>query len=189
MPYVKKAEHERLLEIERKYAEGHAVHDPFADLKVAIDENARQVSAGEVGQVMLHDVCIRFNARKDAFVMETGERIRVQPFELTDSTYKVVDRAMLDRILHETKVDQVEWRAEEEDCEDIARRFVQRCSDLGLNSVGRIFSMSGQHAFCIAIVTVDDGLEVVFLEPQADRIVDPLAGGKYDLGNCFMVIS
>lgn len=188
MPFVKIAELRKLQAIEAEYNKGVGARD-FSELKQAIKDNAQKVDSGAIGQAILHQVCIPYDCRKDAFVMETGATIRVQPFELTDSTYKVVDREMLARILRETEVDAVKWRAEEEDCEDIARRFVQRCVDLGINSVGRVLSVKGKHAFCVAIIADGHDLEVVFLEPQTDEIVNPKPNSKYDLTNAFMVIA
>lgn len=162
--------------------------DPFVDLKAAIAEDVKVVDAGMVGQAILEQVCIPYDCREEVFIMETGETQRAQPFRTTDAEYTIASKAMLIRILRETKVDAIPWQSEIYDCEKIARKFVTRCADLGINSVGRVISWSGEHAFCLAIVQKGDGVEAVFLEPQNDKIVTVLEG-NYDLSNALIVIS
>lgn len=198
MPYVKKAENDRRLkriaELEQRLkdlgedTESQDDDDQFDILEQDIENEAKTFKAHYVSKLILDEICIKMNCREEAFVMENGTRIRVQPFRLTDSEYKVVTRDMLDRIIRETKVDEIQYEAEEYDCEDIARKFVTRCSDLGINSVGRVFSWSGGHSFCIAIIHDGDDLEIVFIEPQTDEIF--MAGkGKYSLENALIIIS
>lgn len=162
--------------------------DPFADLKAAIAEDVREVDANTVANALLNRICIPHNCREDVFIMEEGRSVRGQPFRLTDRHYKVVSRDMLARILDETKVDALEYEAQAFDCEDFARRLVSRAVSLGINSVGRVMSWSGEHAFNIAIVQRGDGVEVVFIESQTDQIVTVLEG-NYDLSNALIVIS
>lgn len=161
---------------------------PFADLKAAIAKDVREVDANTIANALLNTICIPHNCREDVFIMEEGRSVRGQPFRFTDSTYKVMSRQMLQRVLQETQIDAVEWQQNSYDCEDIARKFVTRCVDLGINSVGRVMSWSGKHAFCVAIVQSGDGVDFVFLEPQTDQIVTRLEG-NYDLSNALIVIS
>ena len=192
MPYVKVAEWR---EIQAKLASMKDTPPPptfigedHAGLKSDIAQDAVEVHADVIAQGLLEDVCIAKNCRENAFVMEEGKSVRTQPFRLTDSSYKVVSREMLKRILEETQVDAIKWQAEGYDCEDIARKFVTRCADLGVNSVGRVMSWSGKHAFCIAVVQLGTDIEFVFIEPQTDQIIDA-GSGKYDLENALIVIS
>lgn len=159
-----------------------------SELMAAIAGDASEVDANTIANALLNKVCVPHNCREDAFVMEKGESVRVQPFRLTDSSYKVVSRSMLERILKETQIDAIVWQESDYDCEDIARKFVTRCVDLGINSVGRVMSWSGNHAFCVAVVKDGNGVDFVFLEPQTDQIVDVLEG-KYDLNNALIIIS
>ena len=147
-----------------------------------------EVEANTIANTLLNEICIKQNCRENVFIMEEGKGINAQPFRLTDSIYRVVSRQMLNSILEETKVDVIQWQSESYDCEDIARKFVTRCADLGINSIGRVMSWSGQHAFCIAIVQKGDGVEPVFIEPQTDQIITKMEG-KYDLKNALIIIS
>lgn len=175
-----KAEVERL----RDAAPQPSTVPDFSELKAAIQDDVEIVSADDIGQLLLNEVCIRLNCRENTFIMEEGRSIKAQPFRLTDSRYKLVSSAMLKRILAETQIDAIQWQQGDYDCEDIARKFVTRCVDLGINSVGRVMSWSGKHAFCIAITQED----VVFLEPQTDEIVREMTG-QYDLSNALIVIA
>lgn len=160
----------------------------FSDLIEAISGDVKEVGANDVANMLLNDVCIKHNCREDVFIMEKGDNVRGQPFRLTDSTYKVVGDDMFDRILRETQVDAIQWQSNDYDCEDIARKFVTRCVDLGINSVGRVMSWSGGHAFCVAIIQDGKGVKPVFVEPQTDQIIESLTG-KYSLDNALIVIA
>ena len=162
--------------------------DNFAGLKEAIAQDAKEFDANTIAQALMNDVCFPLNCREEAFIMEEGRAVRAQPFRFTDGTYKVVSQEMLDQILKETQVDAIEWQSESYDCEDIARKFVTRCVDLGVNSIGRVMSWSGSHAFCIAVIRDGDAIKFVFIEPQTDQYVEAGAG-KYSLENALIVIS
>lgn len=173
---------------------GNAAAAPPAheDLKAAIQADLKGYDANVIGQALLHQVIAprenRKQCRENVMVVESGETVSVQPFRFTDASYKVVSRDMLDRILKETKVDAIEWQSEAYDCEDIARKFVTRCCDLGINSVGRVMAWSGGHAFCIAIVQDGASVDFVFIEPQTDAIVTDFTG-MYDISDALIVIA
>ena len=192
MPYIKasewKATQDKIAELEKQATQGNVVHDPFAGLRQAIDDDSEDVSSGEIANALLEQVCVGMDCRESAFIMEKGESVRTQPFRLTDGTYKVVTRETIERLVKETKVDEIEWTAEEYDCDDIARKFVTRCVDLGLNSVGRVMSWSGKHAFNIAVIREGNGIEFVFIEPQTDEFIEP-GEGAYSLENALIIIS
>lgn len=166
--------------------------DPHEVLKVAIQSDVKAYDANTIAQALLHEVIApkdnRKQCRENVMVIENGETIPVQPFRLTDATYKVVSRQMLGRILEETAVDAIEWQAEGYDCEDIARKFVTRCCDLGINSVGRVMAWSGGHAFCVAVVQDGASVDFVFIEPQTDKIVEKFEG-MYDISDALIIIS
>lgn len=190
MPYIKSSDWHDIQERLRKVSESGntQLKETFTGLKRAIERDVKAFSQNEIANAMLNELCIKFGCRESAYVMEEGRSINVQPFRLTDGTYKVVSRNMLQRILRETKVDAIEWQSDSYDCEDIARKFATRCADLGINSVGRVMSWSGRHAFCIAVVQSGDGVAFEFIEPQTDEFIEVLEG-KYDLSNALIVIS
>ncbi|MDE0016084.1 MAG: hypothetical protein OXU51_07860 [Candidatus Poribacteria bacterium] len=174
--------------------------DAHAGLKADIQADMKVYDAGVVGQALLHKVCIRDGnrdfCRSEEMEIETGDIKRVQPFKLTDAKYTVLTRDMLNRVLSETEVDKIEWQAEAYDCEDIARKFATRCCDLGINSVGRVLSASGEHAFNIAIIQDGASVDVVFIEPQTDQFVEPVSfkpgteeHNNYNMYNASMIIS
>lgn len=166
--------------------------DSHGDLKMDIQADVKEYDANTIAQALLHEVIApkdnRNQCREKVMVIENGETIPVQPFRLTDSNYKVVSRDMLTRILEETAVDAIQWQAEGYDCEDIARKFVTRCCDLGINSVGRVMAWSGSHAFCVAIVQDGASVDFVFVEPQTDQIVEKFEG-MYDISDALIIIS
>lgn len=173
---------------------GNAAPAPQAheDLKAAIQADVKAYDANVVGQALLHQVIAprenRKQCRENVMVVESGETVSVQPFRFTDAVYKVVSRDMLKRIIDETKVDAIQWQSEDYDCEDIARKFVTRCCDLGINSVGRVMAWSGGHAFCVAIVQDGASVDFVFIEPQTDQIVTDFTG-MYDISDALIIIA
>ena len=193
MPYIKAKEwkqtQERLESLSKQAPVAEVVTlDPFSGLKQVIADDVKEVSAADMGNALLNQICIPYKCREDAFIMEEGKTVRVQPYRLTDSTYNVVSKAVIERLVSETKVDEIVWTAEEYDCDDIARKFVTRSVDLGLNSVGRVMSWSGGHAFCIAAVQDGDGVKFVFIEPQTDEFIEP-GDGAYSLENALIIIA
>ena len=180
-----KQENQRLKE---KQSNAPPTAPDFAELKAAIEADAITVDANTIANMLLNDVCIKHDCRENVFIMEKGESVKGQPFRLTDSAYQVVSREMMQRILKETRVDAIEYEAQDFDCEDFARHLVSRAVSLGVNSWGRVFGWSGHHAFNIAIVQKGDGVEAVFIEAQTDQIVN-VFDGKYNLSNALIVIS
>lgn len=167
------------------------VGEEFEEINNLIAQDAVEVGADVVAEALLNDVCVKHGCREKVFIMEKGDFVRAQPFRLTDSQYQVVSKQTIKQILDTTAVDKIDWEAEEYDCDDIARKLVTRCVDLGINSVGRVMSWSGKHAFCIAVVQGEDtetSIEFVFIEPQTDEIITSLEG-KYDLSNALIIIS
>lgn len=128
-------------------------------------------------------------ARFHAFNMETGEVVKVQPFVLTDAHFQIPTRQEFEDQL--AVLDPGVWVEESNDCEDIARKAVQSFHEAGIKSTGRVFSWSGGHAFCVAIVQDDNGIDALFFEPQTKRVLGPdkLGKGNYCLDNVLMIIS
>lgn len=173
----------------------------FAELKADIAQDIKTYDANTIGQALLHEVVApKHNknfCRNEVMVIETGEMVRVQPFELTDALYNVPTREMLNRAIKETEVELIQWQAEEMDCEKIARKFVTIFGDLGIDSVGRVLAKSGNHCFVIAAVQQGASVDFLFIEPQTDAIVEPVSfdpttadeQNKYNIYNALIVIS
>ena len=189
MPYVKARDYKQMQD-ELKRLRSQSDSPDFSGLKETIKNDTFKVGMNDVGRLLMQEVAIKLNCRHDAVVMEQpGKTVRVQPFMLTDSVYNVVSQSTLKRIMKETQGDRIKYQSEEYDCEDFARRFVQSCVDLGVNSVGRVLSASARHAFNIGIVHQNKKrLTVVFIEPQADTFVEAGKRG-YEMNDALMVIS
>lgn len=146
------------------------------------------ISAGDLANEILNQIVIPHNAREEVMVPETGERVKVQPFRLTDSEYKLPTKDELMAAIEKTKVDEMQYVAEAWDCEDFARRFVSKMHEEGIKTAGRITAWSGEHAFNIVAVQ-GDPVEFIFVEPQTDAIVAPYSEDKYNIENCLIIIS
>ena len=159
----------------------------FTELQAAVADDIKEYSQSVVNTAFYSEVCKKFNCW-ETVQLRDGEKGQSYPLRLPDAKYYVPSRDMLDRILKDTKVDEVEWVKDKEDCEDIARLFVQRCNDIGINSVGRVCAWSGGHAFCVAIVQDGTSVDFVFLEPQTDEIITDMKD-MYDITNALIIIS
>ena len=159
----------------------------FSELQAAVADDIKEYSQSVVNTAFYSEVCKKFNCW-ETVQLRDGEKGQSYPLRLPDAKYYVPSRDMLDRILKDTKVDEVEWVKDKEDCEDIARLFVQRCNDIGINSVGRVCAWSGGHAFCVAIVQDGTSVDFVFLEPQTDEIITDMKD-MYDITNALIIIS
>lgn len=163
--------------------------DTFTELRKAIESDVQVFNMRAVGRVMFQEVAIKHKSRLNAVVMEKpGVMQKVQPYSLTDITYKVVTKPTLARILKETQIDRKQYQADDWDCEDFARALVSQCNNLGINSVGRVGSNTSRHSFNIAIVREGKKLYVVFIEPQSDAFVEPNTG-DYFIDDAWMIIS
>ena len=164
--------------------------ETFKNLTVAIEEDVVEYSASDIATALISHPELS-EAREYVMHPETGRVEKMQAFRFTDGTYRVPTREMFQRIVDETKIDEIEWVAEKSDCEDISLRFNARCIELGLNSCGRVMSWSGGHCFIIAVVRDEEGLGFACLEPQTDKILssDELGEGSYSLENCLILIN
>ena len=159
----------------------------FAEFRAVVAHDMKEYTQETVNAAFYSEVCKKFNCF-ETVQLRNGTTGQSYPLRLPDAKYYVPSRDMLDRILRETKVDEVEWVKDKEDCEDIARLFVQRCNDIGINSVGRVMAWSGGHAFCVAIVQDGTSVDFVFLEPQTDEIITDMSD-MYDITNALIIIS
>ena len=175
-----KTENERL-------KSGVSTGTDYTDLKSAIAEDVKVYTVNEVIQALSPTDIIQ---KAYELVMErrTGEMREMQAIRLTDSKYWILTEQMFDRILKETKVDKIKYQKEKNDCEDIARKMVDICHDLGINSVGRAFSWGGGHSFDVVLVRNENGNIILrAFEPQTDRYVE--FTGQYTLENMLVIIS
>ena len=170
-------------------ATSHPVDTLDSDLKARIASDVKPYKVAEVINAAMNHPKLR-HARELVMKPETGVMEKVQSFRLTDGTFMVPSREVFERVVLETKIDEVEWVKDVADCEDISLRFNARCIELGLNSCGRVMSWSGGHCFIIAIVRDGDSLGFAFLEPQTDEfLTDALGEGQYSLDNCLILIN
>ena len=159
---------------------------PLSEL-VSLD--VRPFDAADVANAIMNHPKLR-HARELVMKPETGQMEKVQSFRFTDGTFMVPSRETFERLVAETKIDEVEWVKEVSDCEDICLRFNAKCIELGINSCGRIMSWSGGHCSIIAIVRDGDSLGFSFLEPQTDKfLTDEIGEGMYSLENCLIIIN
>ena len=159
---------------------------PFSEL-VATD--VRPFSAAAVANAIMNHPKLR-HARELVMKPETGVMEKVQAFRFTDGTFMVPSRETFERLVRETKIDEIEWVKNVSDCEDICLRFNAKCIELGINSCGRIMSWSGGHCFIISIVRDSDSLGFAFLEPQTDQLLtDEVGDGKYSLEDCLIIVN
>ncbi|MDE2901771.1 MAG: hypothetical protein OXP73_01950 [Chloroflexota bacterium] len=87
-----------------------------------------------------------------------------------DSEYAVLMPDQAQRILDETKVDDVVWKSEKTDCDNIARYMAARVSILyGVNAVAVVDAIDEGHSYCAFLL--HDGGEPYLraFEPQTDQ--------------------
>ena len=185
MPYIKEEDYQNMLSQIKGNAE---VLDPYIDLKNDIENDKQVVKSGEIEGILLRDVAKKFGCRERVRNLETGKVVRVKPFRLTDRVYNVVSKRILHRVLKDISAQVEPITASGFDAEDRARRLVNQFANLGINSVGRVISWSGNHAFVVAVVTDDDNLIVEFVETDTKQIVQ-VGSGKYDLHDSLIIIS
>ena len=174
-----KAENERLINLKPG--------TDYSDLKTAIAENVKIYNVNQVIQALTPTDIVQ---RAYELVMDrrTGEMREMQALRLTDSKYWIPTEQMFDRILKETKVDKIKYEKEKNDCEDIARKMVDVCHDLGINTVGRAFSWGGGHSFDVTLIRDEkDNILLKAFEPKTDQYVE--FEGYYTLENMLVVIS
>ena len=159
-----------------------------SELQALVEKDAKLFPADAVARAICKHPILG-SAREDVFIMEEARSIKAQPFRLTDGNFRVLSRPMIEKVVAETKIDQVKWMEDVSDCEDIALRFNARCLELGFNSCGRVLSWSGGHCFILFIVRgEDDELDFLFLEPQTDAFIEP-GEGQYSMENTLILIN
>lgn len=187
--------------IREEYDRRFGIEAPLSNVEDSDPESPRgdpelvddRISAADLGNALLHQIVIQHNAREEVMVPETGEMVKVQPFRLTDSRYRLPTKDEVLSAIEKTKVDEIEYVAEEWDCEDFARRFVSKMHDEGIKTAGRVMAWSGNHAFNIVAIQHEDGTPTfMFVEPQTDTVLDTLEDlgkDKYNIENCLIIIS
>ena len=114
-----------------------------------------------------------------------------QGFVNMDDEIKVVSQKMMDRILEETKIDEVVW-TDIMDCNHISAMFVSRLRQLGLNNAGRIRNFLPEpdgHCWVVVLMQIDGTPKFRFIEPQTDQYVDDKMGtGSYQCAEALIVL-
>ena len=183
MPYVKAAEYRRLLEIVDA-CESNNTSPPapspgahLVELRKAVQADITKINSNQIIEAAMR-------SRPIIMAKHNGQ----QGLTTTDGELLCVSQDMLDRILLETKIDEVVW-TESFDCNHIAAMFVSRFRQLGLNSAGRFFSWDGQHCFNVVVVIKDGEPTFRFIEAQTDEYVDDRMGtGSYQYENALIVL-
>ena len=171
MPYLRRKEYNRLMDELKAYK--------YFGFRARIRQDAEMVHWTEVADA----------AAENEFIMSAS--YRDEPgLIIVDSNYRVVSKGMMDEIVEFTMIDDLDWKEDVQDCDDIALLFVARCVRLGLNSVGRVLAFSGGHAFNVILARdEDEELKFYFFEPQLDGWLKPSnMDGIYDVTNSLMVI-
>ena len=106
-------------------------------------------------------------------IMEAFNRSRLKNLQLmlVDREYWVIPESTWQDILAWSKVDKIKYRRERQDCDDFAdilQGEVKR--KFQLNSIGEVLDFSGEHAYAAIVIDGEDGLSVVGVEPQNDKI-------------------
>ena len=131
------------------------------DVRKAVKKTERKVSARDV-----HDAFHR-------------SRLSNLQLLLIDENYWVVPAETWDLILRYSKVDQIKYRPDRQDCDDFAHILNgEVCRKLQLNTVGEVLDFSGGHAYTAIVIDRDSDLEIVGVEPQSDRIRVAASGHK-----------
>lgn len=92
-----------------------------------------------------------------------------------DTEYRVVPRDVWDLALRYSNVDSARYLPERRDCDDFAFWLKGQLSGkLALNGIGIVADIGWGHAYNILLVgDSPHQMEVIFCEPQNDRILSP----------------
>lgn len=187
MPYVKAAEYRRIMELVAK-AESNQSSAPAAPASTGMAPHLIELRKDVKADITEIDSNQLIEAAMKCDPILRARHHGKQGLTTTDGELKCVSQEMMDRILRETKIDEVEW-TETFDCNHIAAMFVTRLRQLGLNSAGRFFSWDGRHCFNVVIVMQDGEPVFRFIEAQTDQYVDDKMGtGNYQYANALIVL-
>ena len=93
-----------------------------------------------------------------------------------DMEYAVLSTEQAQRILDETKVDDVVWQSEKTDCDNIARYMAARVSILyGVNAVAVVDAIDEGHSYCAFLLHNGGDPYLRAFEPQTDQWRDDVA--------------
>ena len=111
---------------------------------------------------------------------------RMTPITL-DRSYRIPTRAILDRMIRRSTLDERKYTSERFDCDDFALLFkAEAARHWQLNSIGMVADYSGRHAYTAACIRdpdadadadadaetpAGDRLSWLLIEPQNDRII------------------
>ena len=91
-----------------------------------------------------------------------------------DSKTRVPTRDAFNNILRGDLIDEVKYQSNYFDCDKYALWFKSIAAlHYRVNAIGFVISYSDKHAFNIVIVKEENGLKVLKLEPQNDKLWEP----------------
>ena len=141
------------------------------ELKKLIKENVVQYSAEDV---------------RVAVERSGGSALQVV---CLDSYYRVLPLSVWEHVIQRGQVDTKEYLAEIFDCDDFAKVFWGNVANrYSLNGCGFVADFSGGHAYNVVLVDKDGELDVAWLEPQTDHLMDiSPESGMYEMSNGFIL--
>ena len=111
-----------------------------------------------------------------------AQKVEVTPKQVVDAmgtnapSLKFLDRHYIalpettwKRILTATETDNLLYVSEHFDCDNFAVCFTAEVNQLGVNGVGVVLDYGRGHAYNAVLVSDEDGLRVVTIEPQNDQ--------------------
>ena len=178
-------------EYERRFEEDPSPNGEASEPEASLPDGT--ISGIDLGNEILNQIVIPHNAREEVWNIDKGKFVKVQPFRLTDSSYQLPTKDEVLSAIEATKVNEIQYVAEEWDCEDFARRFVSKMHEQGIKTAGRVFAWSGEHAFNIVAIQHEDGTpSFLFVEPQTNTVLntlEDLGKGNYNIENSLIIIS
>ena len=124
----------------------------------------------------------------DAFDNSRGDNLQVL---CLDSIYRAIPIDVWELIVGRSRLDRRSYKPNFFDCDDFAKIFWAMCSkQFEINGCGFVADFSGGHAYNVLLVVEPDrSLDLAWLEPQTDLIMDKSpATGYYQMKNGLVMI-
>ena len=105
-----------------------------------------------------------------------GEAFGKQSLIMHDEEYAAVTLEQAQRILDVTPVDEVVWKKDKTDCDNIANYMASLVAvKYGLNSIGVVSDLDEGHSYCAFLLHGENGVYLRGFEPQTDQWRDDVA--------------
>ena len=125
---------------------------------------------GEVLWIGVHDLVKVWMKSQFGQMRPPSKNFGVQSFLSLDSKYAALTEAQANKILQDTKVDDVVWQENKVDCDNISRYMASRVSVLyRLNSIGVVDAIDEAHSYCVFILHDNGRVYLRAFEPQTDQ--------------------